>query len=135
MSARVCIVGGALLAGLGVVMGSYHAHGLDTFLKARITDAETVSRQMDNFGSAVRYQMYHAIGLVLVGLVAARRQSVCTSVAAWAFAIGIALFSGLLYAIVFGGPKYLGAIVPFGGGAMIAGWVALAVAGWRIDRS
>jgi uncharacterized membrane protein YgdD (TMEM256/DUF423 family) len=135
MNARCCLVLGGLLAAAGVLLGAFGAHGLDKFLEGRISDPGELEHQLRNFETAVRYQMYHAVGLVLVGLVALRRRSACTHIAAWAFLIGIALFCGLLYAIVFGGPNFLGRIVPIGGVSMIAGWVALAVAGWRVEQA
>jgi uncharacterized membrane protein YgdD (TMEM256/DUF423 family) len=131
MSSRTMIGLGAFLMGIGVWLGAYGAHGLDKALEKRLADPAAVERELQNHETAVRYQMYHAIGLILVGLVAARDNCTCYSVSAWALLIGIALFSGLLYAMVFGGPRYLGAIVPIGGVAMSVGWVALGWGAWR----
>jgi uncharacterized membrane protein YgdD (TMEM256/DUF423 family) len=90
-----------------------------------------IAKRLANFDTAVRYQMYHALGLVALGLLATRQRSAWFTAAGWLFLGGVAIFCGLLYALVFSGPKVLGAIVPLGGLAMIAGWVALAVGAWR----
>jgi uncharacterized membrane protein YgdD (TMEM256/DUF423 family) len=120
---------GAVLAGLGVTAGAFGAHGLEGRLSAE---------QLETFEVAVRYQMYHALALLLVGLFAQQtgeRRGVSptwlrsrTLAAAGAmFAVGIVLFSGCLYAWLFTGAKTFVLIVPVGGLAFIAGWLALAV--------
>jgi uncharacterized membrane protein YgdD (TMEM256/DUF423 family) len=94
---------------------------------------EEIAKRLANFDTAARYQMYHALGLVTLGLLAARGPSRWFTTAGWLFLGGVAIFSGLLYGLVFSGPKILGAIVPIGGLAMILGWVALAAGAWRIS--
>lgn len=115
---------GALLAGLAVAFGAFGAHGLK-----KLVPPETVA----TFETGVRYQMYHALALLLVGLIAERLPSVWLKRAAWCFLIGILLFSGSLYLLTalkatdsvgLGG---LGIITPIGGVFFIAGWVCLAV--------
>jgi uncharacterized membrane protein YgdD (TMEM256/DUF423 family) len=102
--------------------------------KAPLTAAER-DRELENrlgwFETAVRYEMYHAFALVLLGVVAARRPSKWLTISGALFVLGIALFSGLLVAMTFGGPRFLGAIVPIGGVAMILGWLAMAAGCWR----
>ena len=105
---------GAALAGLGVVAGAFGAHGLEGRLSPQ---------QLETFEVAVRYQMYHALALVLVGILAGRASR---AVAGILFLAGIALFSGCLYAWVFTGIKTFALIVPIGGAAFILGWFALA---------
>jgi len=94
---------------------------------------DDLARRLDIFETAVRYQMLHAIALVLIGLALDRRDCRSWRFAAWAFLVGILLFSGLLKVLTFAGPewKWLGAIVPLGGLSMIAGWAALAVGAIR----
>jgi uncharacterized membrane protein YgdD (TMEM256/DUF423 family) len=77
--------------------------------------------------------MLHAIALVLTGLALAHRPNGAWRFAAWAFLIGIVLFSGLLKVLTFTGPSWnwLGAVVPVGGLSMIVGWIALAVGAFR----
>jgi uncharacterized membrane protein YgdD (TMEM256/DUF423 family) len=92
---------------------------------------EEIAYRLGIFDTAVRYQMYHALGLIALGLLMTRQQSRWFTVTGWLFLAGVALFSGLLYGLVFSGPKILGAIVPIGGVAMIIGWVSLAAGAWR----
>ncbi len=107
-----------------MVGGAFGAHWLADRLSPK---------DLDTFEIAVRYQMYHALALVLVGIMATQRSSIWLNIAGAAFLIGVLLFSGLLYALVASGVKVLGAIVPLGGMAMIAGWIALAAAAWGKD--
>ena len=68
MSPKVWIVTGALLGAVGVGLGAYHAHGLEKTLEKRDLTGEDRARQMQNFDVGVRYDMYHALALILVGL-------------------------------------------------------------------
>jgi uncharacterized membrane protein YgdD (TMEM256/DUF423 family) len=80
----------------------------------------------------VQYHLWHAIGMVLVGLsTSALADGLWVRLAGWLFLAGIALFSGSLYALALGAPKWLGAVTPLGGTAFILGWLAFAVAAWR----
>ncbi|MBI4607368.1 MAG: DUF423 domain-containing protein, partial [Planctomycetes bacterium] len=78
------------------------------------------------FEVAVRYQMYHALALVLVGLLAGR-SSGSLAPCGWAFAAGIGLFSGSLYALALTGSRDWGRVAPFGGAAFLLGWGLLAL--------
>jgi uncharacterized membrane protein YgdD (TMEM256/DUF423 family) len=111
---------GAVFGALAVCTGAFGAHAL----KGKFEPPELAN----TYEIAVRYQMYHALALVLVGLLGLHQSSVCLNIAGSCFVVGIVIFCGLLYAYSLGGPKILGAIVPIGGAAMIAGWVALAIA-------
>jgi uncharacterized membrane protein YgdD (TMEM256/DUF423 family) len=108
---------GAALAALGVMLGAFGAHAL----KARIP-----AEMLAIFETGNRYHMYHALGLILVGLVASRSPSTPTNIAGGALTAGILLFSGSLYALSISGVRWLGAITPLGGLAFILGWSALA---------
>src|SRR5918998_4588187 len=106
---------GAVLGFLGVGMGAFGAHGLSDRLKALGTAA--------NFETAAQYQMYHALGLVAVGLLSlAGRSEKALSVAGWGFLAGTILFSGSLYVLSLTGIRKLGMITPIGGIALIVGW-------------
>jgi uncharacterized membrane protein YgdD (TMEM256/DUF423 family) len=126
VSPRTWIVLGAVFGALAVGTGAFGAHGLKDRLAA--------SGRGDVYETAARYQMYHAMALVLVGLLALHGSSACLNIAGACFVVGILVFSGLLYALALGGPKILGAIVPLGGTAFIAGWVALAIAGVFVTK-
>jgi uncharacterized membrane protein YgdD (TMEM256/DUF423 family) len=117
----------ALLAGVAgasaVLLGAFGAHALQTVLD---------TRALELWHTAVNYHVWHALALVLaVGLGAGRSRRVAIA----AFALGIVLFSGSLYALALGAPRWAGIITPFGGLAFIVGWVALGLSlRWRVDR-
>jgi uncharacterized membrane protein YgdD (TMEM256/DUF423 family) len=128
MLTRICIAAGAVLGGLGVAAGAFGAHGLRSFLEA--------AGQAANWETAFRYCLVHALALVVTGLVAAVPSAVAArpqlAAAAWCFAGGTLIFSGCLAALALSGVRVLGAIVPIGGTLLIAGWVLLAIAAWRM---
>ncbi len=114
---------------IAVAAGAFAAHALN---KRMSPDGLRI------FETAVRYQMYHALALLAVAWVAARGPGgpanavAAANVAGWAFAVGIVLFSGSLYALCLTGISKLGAITPIGGVAFLVGWVALGVAAFRM---
>jgi len=108
---------GAGLAGAGVVLGAFGAHGL----KARVTPDLLVI-----FETGVRYHMYHALALLAVGWAASRFPSARVEAAGYLFVAGILVFSGSLYTMTLTGLRWLGAVTPLGGLAFIAGWASLA---------
>lgn len=111
----------AVLGALSVGIGAFGAHGLAAFL-AQTGRAAT-------FETAVRYQFYHTLALLLVGMLQLRYPRVpALGRVALCFVVGMLIFSGSLYALVFSGIKWLGAITPLGGVSMIVGWLWLAVA-------
>jgi uncharacterized membrane protein YgdD (TMEM256/DUF423 family) len=114
-AARFWLVAGAVLAALGVAAGAFGAHAL----RARLGPSDLVT-----FETAVRYQMYHALALLLTGLLIDRGVSVGAS--GWLFLAGIVLFSGSLYLLTLGGLRWMGAVTPLGGIAFILGWLLLA---------
>lgn len=109
---------GAVLAGLGVVLGAFGAHALE----ARVTAERLVT-----FETAVRYQLVHALAILAAALVGGDR----AIFAGILFIAGTAVFSGSLYLLVITGIRWLGAITPIGGVAFIVGWALLALAGYR----
>jgi uncharacterized membrane protein YgdD (TMEM256/DUF423 family) len=123
---------GALLGFLAVGFGAFGAHSLKDRLKPAVSDSADDAafklRRLENFETASRYNMVHALAVVAVGLLAlAGRSSLSLTIAGWSFLVGIVLFSGSLYAYGLTGLKWLGAITPFGGLAFLAGWLALAL--------
>jgi uncharacterized membrane protein YgdD (TMEM256/DUF423 family) len=116
---------GALNAAIAVGAGAFAAHGLRERLDARALEV---------FETGARYQMYHAVAIVLAGIIAASGASGMirgAQTAGWIFQAGIVLFSGSLYALALTGVKGLGAITPLGGIAFLAGWLWLAWTAWR----
>lgn len=132
MTVKAIAVAGAVLAGLGVGLGAFGAHGLDRFLEAQGFGANLAQRAAW-FDTAVRYQLYHALGLLAVAALAQRASGGAWGAAAAAILVGVALFSGSLYAMTFLGDEWrkLGMVTPLGGLALIAGWAIAAIAAWR----
>ena len=120
---RTFVIAGAAFAFLGVAAGAFGAHALQTRL---------APERLQTFEVAVRYQMYHALGLFLVAWAATRWPSSTLSVAGWLFIGGTLVFSGTVYGLALGGPRWLGAITPIGGLAFLGGWLAIA---WGVFRS
>lgn len=119
---RFFFVLGALFAFIGVAAGAFGAHGLKSQLSADMLSV---------FEVGVRYQMYHAFALIATAFLQSRWPSTIVIVGGWLFTAGIILFSGSLYLLSFGGPRWFGAITPLGGVAFLAGWLCLALAAWR----
>jgi len=115
MKGQTMVRVGAALGALAVAAGAFGAHSLDWNL---------AGRSAENWETGARYQMYHALALVLCGMLAGRGRA--TRIAAWSFLAGTLVFCGALYTLGLGGPRWFGAIAPFGGTLMILGWVALA---------
>jgi uncharacterized membrane protein YgdD (TMEM256/DUF423 family) len=111
---------GAVLGGLSVIMGAFGAHGLKDSMS---------ERSLEVFETAAKYQMYHALALLAVGLLALNaRPSFMISLAGWSFLIGTLIFSGTLYGLALSGIRWLGAITPIGGVGLIIGWFSLVIA-------
>jgi len=117
----------SLLAAVAVMMGAYHAHGLEKSLQNRGLEPAVVSRRMHDAEVAVRYQFYHSLGLLILTLAFRRRQTRCATLATALMLAGMILFSGGLYLIVFAGTAIHWAIVPLGGLLLIAAWITAAV--------
>jgi uncharacterized membrane protein YgdD (TMEM256/DUF423 family) len=119
------LTSGSIFAALGVALGAFGAHGLKN----------TVSPELiGTFETGVRYEMYHAFGLVVAGLLcrtSPEGHAPTFRIAGWFFGLGIVLFSGSLYFLVLFDLPWLGAITPLGGLAFIAGWIALGYATLR----
>lgn len=113
---------GAALALLGVALGAFGAHGL----RARMS-----AEDLAIFETGVRYQMYHALALFAVAWAVSRWPGAAVNAAGWLFIVGVLVFSGSLYMLVLTGTRWLGAITPLGGVALILGWGLLA---WGIFR-
>ena len=109
----------SIFGGLSVGAGAFASHAL----KYKLSE-----RALEIFETAARYQMYHALALLLVALLINQTESSQPSlvIAGWAFIIGIVVFSGSLYALSLTDIKVLGAITPLGGLAFIIGWGTLA---------
>ena len=110
---------GALSGLLSVAAGAFGAHALKNKLPPDLLSV---------FETAARYEMYHALALCLVGLMALRSPSGLLSASGWLFVAGTLLFSGSLYVLALSGVRWLGAVTPFGGLCFMAGWLLFAIA-------
>lgn len=121
MTARFAAIVGALSAAVAVAAGAFGAHALrDLVPDPRLATWET----------AARYHLIHAIAIFLTARWVARAIP-GAAVAAWLFIAGTVLFAGSLYLLVLFDRPWLGAVAPFGGAALIAGWLALAFAAFK----
>ena len=125
---RGFFISGCIFAGLAVVLGAFGAHALKDVLTE---DLKTT------YETAVRYQFYHSVALLITALAFDKLNSRSTLFAGYAFAIGIILFSGSLYLLTWlksnhaVGVKGIGMITPFGGLFFILGWVLLMLGALR----
>ena len=120
MNGSLLLALGAVSGAISVMLGAFGAHAL----KARLS-ADALSA----FQTAVQYQMMHSLALIAVGLWLSRHpEDMLSRYAALAFCFGILFFSGSLYGLTLGGPRWLGPVTPIGGTLFIAGWLLFAAA-------
>jgi uncharacterized membrane protein YgdD (TMEM256/DUF423 family) len=120
-SARTLLCAAALLA-LATACGAFGAHALRGVLSAE---------RLALWETAVRYQFFHALGLLAVGLALRELPLAALRAAAVLILAGVLLFSGSLYALALGGARLLGLLTPLGGLCWIAGWLLFAWGVWR----
>ena len=119
---KTILMTASLLLALAVAIGAFGAHGL----KSHLSD-----EMLQTYKTGVEYHFYHAIGLLLVGVLAVSMPSAYLKWSAILLTAGIILFSGSLYLLAVTGIKGLGAITPLGGLSFIAGWILLFIAVWK----
>jgi len=120
MTNKLFLQAGAILGALGVVIGAFGAHAL----KAKLVQTGSA----DTFETAVKYQFYHALALVLIAILLQNASVIAAKWYNWAgytMLAGVIIFSGALYTICFTGIKTFGAVAPIGGTLMIVGWALL----------
>lgn len=116
---KTYLIIGASLAGLAVLIGAFGAHGL----KARVS-----SEDLGIFESAVRYHMYHSLGIILISILGITKDfpDDILLMPAYLMIAGIIIFSGSLYILVLTNIRWLGAITPIGGSLLIFSWFLFA---------
>jgi len=119
---RLFFVVGSLFGFLGVALGAFGAHALKGQLGAD---------QLMVFEVGVRYQMYHTFALLAAAWAYTKWPGKSLIASGWLFIVGTVLFSGSLYALSLSEIRGLGAITPFGGLALVAGWLCMAWSVWR----
>jgi uncharacterized membrane protein YgdD (TMEM256/DUF423 family) len=119
-TAKLFLILGGINAALVVMLGAFGAHGL----KAKLT-----AEMLAVYQTGVHYHLFHALGLLAVGLVATQiADSVWLKWSGWLMLAGIILFSGSLYVLSVSGMRWLGMVTPFGGAAFIAAWIVFVIA-------
>ena len=115
---KIWVIVGAILLALAIVLGAFGAH----IIKSKIS-----SEDLAIFEIGVRYHIYHAIGLMVVGLIGFHVHQNIIDIPALIITAGIIIFSGSLYILVLTGVRWMGSITPIGGLLFIIGWILLAV--------
>jgi len=118
---RLWIMLGGIFGGLSVLLGAFGAHSL----KGQITE-----KSLGAFQTGNQYQFVHSLALILVGILVhqlGEENNARVKKAGWFFLAGILLFSGSLYGLALGGPRFLGPLTPLGGLSFMTGWVLLAL--------
>jgi uncharacterized membrane protein YgdD (TMEM256/DUF423 family) len=119
-TSKLFLILSGINAALVVMLGAFGAHGL----KARLT-----AEMLAVYQTGVHYHLFHALGLLAVGLVATQiADSVWLKWSGWLMLLGIILFSGSLYVLSVSGLRWLGMVTPFGGVAFIAAWIVFVIA-------
>ena len=129
MNHRPTLIAAGLLGFTGVALGAFGAHALrETLLERGMTTA---------WETAARYQLVHAVALFAAAAWGNTSQGTVQqrlSIASVSWVIGTVLFSGSLYLLALGGPRWLGPVTPFGGLALLAGWLAVVAAALAKDK-
>lgn len=120
---KLFLLAGSIAMALAVALGAFGAHGL----KNMLTD-----EMLDIFDTGIKYHFYHAVGLLVIGLVAQyMSESLLLQWSGWMMIAGILVFSGSLYILSIAGIRWMGAITPIGGLCFIISWILLALAVWK----
>lgn len=120
---KVALISGAVFAFLAVAIGAFGAHGLQALLHA--------NERLDTFETAVKYHMYHALALLLTGVLLPYFPGKLVESSIWLFIAGILIFSGSLYLLSVTNVRILGAITPIGGLCFLIAWTLLIIAFWK----
>lgn len=119
---KLFLIIGAINAAMAVALGAFGAHGLE----GKLTE-----KYMNIWEKATTYQMYHALGLLIIGVINGTTP-LNLNTAGWLMTFGIIFFSGSLYILAVTQIKVLGAITPIGGVLFIAAWVLMIIATWKL---
>ena len=119
---KIFTAAGAVSAFIAVAAGAFGAHALRSRLSPEL---------LVTFETGARYQMYHALAILLVAWASSRWPGGALQFAGWSFAVGTVLFCGSLYILALTGLRWVGAITPIGGAAFLLGWLAFAWGAWK----
>lgn len=119
---KTILLTGAVFMALAVVIGAFGAHGLKSHLSTEM---------LQTYKTGVEYHFYHALGLLLIGILAINSPNTFFTWSAIFLVFGIILFSGSLYTLAITGIKKFGTITPLGGLSFICGWIFLFLGVWK----
>ena len=114
MTQKTVLLTAAVLGGLSVGIGAFGAHALRATLEA--------GGRLETFETAVKYQFYHTLALLAIGILMYHLPNKQLGYAAISMVVGIVIFSGSLYVLCLTGVRWWGAVTPLGGVALIVGW-------------
>ena len=114
MTQKTVLLTAAVLGGLSVGIGAFGAHALRATLEA--------GGRLETFETAVKYQFYHTLALLVIGILMYHLPNKQLGYAAVSMVVGIVIFSGSLYVLCLTGVRWWGAVTPLGGVALIVGW-------------
>jgi uncharacterized membrane protein YgdD (TMEM256/DUF423 family) len=117
---KLILMSASVFGALSVMIGAFGAHALRATLEAQ--------NRIETFETAVKYQFYHTIALLAIGLLMYKVSDKLLGYAGYSMIGGILIFSGSLYILCLSGVRWLGAITTIGGVLMIVGWVLLLLA-------
>lgn len=121
---KIILLTASAFGALSVMIGAFGAHALRTTLEAQ--------GRLETFETAVKYQFYHTLALLAIGLLMYKISDKLLGYAGYSMIGGVLIFSGSLYILCLSGIRWLGAITPIGGVLMIVGWALLF---WAVARS
>ncbi len=116
---KLFLLSGSVLAAVAVAIGAFGAHALKELL--------TASNKLETFETAVRYQFYHALALLFLGLIMLKFDHKMFAWSGYSFIVGTIIFSGSLYILSLTGVNKWGAVTPLGGVALLIGWITLII--------
>lgn len=127
---RIFLILSGVFGFLGVALGAFGAHALRAYLE-KLPDG---AKRAEWWETASRYHLIHALAIAVAAYLAARAPGGASTAAGYCFAGGILLFSGSLYTMTLTEIRVLGAVTPFGGLLMMAGWIAVVIAALQLGK-
>lgn len=115
--AKLFLIVGSVLGATGVMIGAFGAHALKNLLES--------SGRLETFETAVKYQFYHALALILLGILMNQQEHAFYQYSGYSFVFGTLIFSGSLYILCLTGITKFGMITPIGGLLLIIGWLLM----------
>ncbi|MEL6148977.1 MAG: DUF423 domain-containing protein [Chloroflexota bacterium] len=122
---RIFLTAAAIFGFLAVGLGAFGTHALAAHFDAN-------PQREPTYETAVQYQMFHVVGLVVIAWLDRQQNTRLTKAAGWLFAAGIMLFCGSLYILAVFQISAMGAVAPLGGLAFLSGWALTGISAYRL---